>query len=114
MTGAGGGMFAPAGKAGFLIVTGAMGVAVFGDSMGFCTGLGAGAGTAGLMGLTAADAGVCGSACGSGSGAARGDWLTGAGAVFVPSGALVALGCGAFAAGCGRGFEGLAVAAVGV
>ena len=54
LTGAGGGMFAPAGKAGFLIVTGAMGVAVFGDSMGFCTGVGAGAGTAGLMGFAAA------------------------------------------------------------
>ena len=77
LTGAGGGIFAPAGKAGFLIVTGAMGVAVFGDSMGFCTGVGAGAGTAGLMGFAAADAGVCGGVCRFGNGAEDGVWLAG-------------------------------------
>ena len=112
-------MFAPAGKVGFLIVTGAMGVAVFGDSMGFCTGLGAGAGTAVLMGFTAADAGVCR----FGNGAEDGVWLAGWGAgLVVPSAAAVlgfgeeaavAVGCWMVVAVCGGCIEGTPVAGAG-
>ena len=123
MMGAGGGMFAPAGKFGFLIVTGAMGVAVFGDSMGFCAGLGAGAGTAVLMGFTVADAGVCAGVCRFGNGAEDGVWLAGWGAgLVVPSAAAVlgfgkedavAVGCWMVVAGCGGCIEGTPVAGAG-
>jgi hypothetical protein len=113
-------MFAPAGKAGFLIVTGAIGVAVFGDSMGFCAGLGAGAGTAVLMGFTAADVGVCAGVCRFGNGAEDGVWLAGCGAGLVVPSAAAVLGFGredAVAVGCGGCIEGTPVAgggAVGV
>jgi hypothetical protein len=116
-------MFAPAGKAGFLIVTGAMGVAVFADSMGFCTGLGAGAGTAVLMGLTAADAGVCAGVCRFGNGAEDGVWLAGCGAGLVVLSAAAVVGFGKEAAAdvgcwmvvvvCGGCIEGAPVAGAG-
>jgi hypothetical protein len=123
LMGAGGGVFAPAGKVGFLIVTGAMGVAVFGDSMGFCTGLGAGAATAGLMGFTAADVGVCGGVCRFGKGAEDGVWLAEYGTgLVIPSAAAVlgfgkdaaaAGGCWMVVAGCGGCIEGTPVAGAG-
>ena len=109
--GAGGGMFAPAGRMGFLIVSGAMGLAVFGDSTGF----GASAGTAGAMGFTLADAGVFGVVCGLGSVAEDVVWGVGRGAGLIVLSAAAVLGfveeavsgvgCWMAVAGCGGWVE---------
>lgn len=104
LAGAGGGLFAPVGKIGFLITTGGIGVAVFGDSTGF----GAGAGTAVATGFIAGEA----AGCGFGRGAVDVAWLAGWVNGFAELSAFPA-GCGITVNGCWGWIEGDLVAAAG-